>query len=146
MQPYYENHSCFLNKNSYNERIVTEEFMKRHFYHQAILEICAGHHLDADDIFDRVREQFPQAGFSTIYRNVEELAESGDLRKISGIGKKALFERVVEDHVAHFVDRETGEVYDLAIPREWLYEKLPAGFRPDAVDVRFYGRAEVAPR
>lgn len=116
--------------------------MKRPLYHRAIIETCSMRHLTAEEIFERVRESFPSVGSSTIYRNVEELAEAGELRKISGIGKKALFERVVEDHVAHFVDRETGAVHDLAIPREWLYRQLPEGFSPESVDVRFYGRVQ----
>ncbi|HRI35721.1 MAG TPA: transcriptional repressor [bacterium] len=113
--------------------------MKRPVYREAILEACTLHHLTAEEIFERVRADFPRVGFSTIYRNVEELAGSGSLRKISGIGKKALFERVVHDHNAHFVDRETGMVYDLALSREQLCAMLPPGFSAESVDVRFYG-------
>lgn len=81
--------------------------MKRPLYHEAIIEACSMRHLTAEEIFAELRPRFPSVGGSTVYRNVEELAEAGELRKITGIGKKALFERVVHDHVAHFVDRET---------------------------------------
>lgn len=113
--------------------------MKNPFYHETILETCTLKHLTVDEIFDAVRTKFPKAGFSTIYRNVEELCEKGSLRKISGIGSKALFERRIDGHVAHFVDTKTGKVYDLPLSETWLFEKLPAGFSPENADVRIYG-------
>lgn len=113
--------------------------MKNPFYHDAILEICTLKHLTADEIFEAVRERFPKAGFSTIYRNVEELSEKGELRKLTGIGSKALFERPVDSHVAHFVDKKTGMVYDLPLPESLIRQHLPAGFVAESVDVRIYG-------
>lgn len=116
--------------------------MKSHFYHSAILDACTRNHLNVDEIFDRVKGSYPNAGYSTIYRNVEELALKGQLKKISGIGSKAIFEKVVDCHVAHFVDEVTGAVYDLEIPEEWIFSKLPKGFAPKAADLRIYGTVE----
>lgn len=113
--------------------------MKSHFYHEAILEICTLKHLTVDEIFESVKAKFPKAGFSTIYRNVEELTANGSLHKISGIGTKALFERHIDGHIAHFVDKKTGMVYDLPLPESLILERLPAGFSPESVDVRVYG-------
>lgn len=115
--------------------------MKSPFYHEAILQSCTLNHLTADDIYACVREKFPKAGFSTIYRNVEELAEKGLLHKISGIGSKALFERRIDGHIAHFIDQKTGKVYDLPLPESLILERLPPGFSPESVDIRIYGSA-----
>lgn len=49
--------------------------MKTHFYHSDILEICTRNHLTVESIFEKIKVLHPQAGFSTIYRNVEELTE-----------------------------------------------------------------------
>lgn len=113
--------------------------LKKHYYRDAILRACVRNHLTVDEIFDRVREEFPSAGYSTIYRNVEELAETGELHKISGVGPKALFEKRIDGHNAHFIDRRTGAVYDLELPTELLKTALPSGFVPSAVDIRIYG-------
>ena len=59
--------------------------MKSPFYHDSILQACSKRHLTVDEIFEMVKETHPRAGFSTIYRNVEELSERGELRKLSGI-------------------------------------------------------------
>lgn len=116
--------------------------MKTHFYHASILEACTHNHLTVDEIFERVKKSHPNAGYSTIYRNVEELALGGQLKKISGIGSKAIFEKVIDRHVAHFVDEATGTVYDLEISEEWIFSKLPRGFAPKAADLRIYGTVE----
>lgn len=113
--------------------------MKRHFYHAAILEACTMNHLTVDAIFARVKLLHPTAGYSTIYRNVEELAETGELKKITGIGTKALFERKMDGHIAHFVDENTGNVYDIRLPEDWIFSQLPAGFSAKSADVRIYG-------
>ena len=112
--------------------------MKTHFYHSDILEICTQNHLTVEGIFERVKVLYPQAGFSTIYRNVEELTEKWLLKKISGIGSKALFERNMDGHIAHFVDDSTGAIYDIHIPEEFIFAQLPAGFSPHSVDLRIY--------
>lgn len=49
--------------------------MKTHFYTQDIIDICDNNHLTVDEIFEMVAKKHPNAGKSSIYRNVEELAE-----------------------------------------------------------------------
>lgn len=132
-----------MEKNPYNQgkRVLNSFRMKSPFYHDSILQACSKRHLTVDEIFEMVKESHPRAGFSTIYRNVEELSEKGELRKLSGIGTKALFERRMDSHVAHFVDKKTGKVYDLPLPESLILQHLPSGFSPESVDVRIYGTA-----
>lgn len=132
-----------MEKNPYNQekRVLNSFRMKSPFYHDSILQACSKRHLTVDEIFEMVKESHPRAGFSTIYRNVEELSEKGELRKLSGIGTKALFERRMDGHVAHFVDKKTGKVYDLPLPESLILQHLPSGFSPESVDVRIYGTA-----
>lgn len=49
--------------------------MKTHFYTDKIIEICDNHHLTVDEIFEQIQIFFPEAGKSSIYRNVEDLAK-----------------------------------------------------------------------
>jgi Fe2+ or Zn2+ uptake regulation protein len=119
--------------------------MKKHFYHQAILKTCTHDHLSVDEIFEAVKKEFPNAGYSTVYRNVEELAEKRSLKKITGIGSKALFERAMDDHTAHFVDETTGKIYDIRIPESAIYPWLPEGFAAKSADVRIYGEVRGNP-
>lgn len=111
--------------------------MKKHFYHQAILELCTCQHFTVDEIFERIQKEYPRAGRSTIYRNVEELAEKGELKKIAGAGNKALFERKMEQH-AHFICKNTGEVFDIEIPA-LLLKNLPSEYQVEETDIRIFG-------
>ena len=132
-----------MERNPYNQRkrVLNSFRMKSPFYHDSILQACSKRHLTVDEIFEMVKESHPRAGFSTIYRNVEELSEKGELRKLTGIGSKALFERRMDGHVAHFIDKKTGKVYDLPLPESLILQHLPSGFSPESVDVRIYGTA-----
>ncbi len=56
--------------------------MKIHYYKKDILEICNKKHLTVEEIFKKIVKKYPDAGKSSIYRNVEELVASNDLKKI----------------------------------------------------------------
>lgn len=109
--------------------------MKHHYYKEKIKEICFEKHLTVDEIFDKVIEECPKAGRSTIYRNVEEMVTEGDLKKLCGIWAKAIFEATKNPHV-HLVDKETGEIMDLDL--EELGIKLPENFSLSEADIRLY--------
>lgn len=94
--------------------------MKKPYYSDTIVDICDRHHLSVDDIFEQVVVQFPDAGKSSIYRNVEKLADEGRLSKVVGIegkGKKVLFEKTKKPH-AHFICSNSGKIFDIEISPE----------------------------
>ncbi|MDP3381634.1 MAG: transcriptional repressor [bacterium] len=47
--------------------------MKIHYYTEEIIKICDCQHLTVEDIYDKISKKYPEAGKSSIYRNVEEL-------------------------------------------------------------------------
>jgi Fe2+ or Zn2+ uptake regulation protein len=47
--------------------------MKTHYYTQDIINICDMKHLTVEEIFEEISKNFPDAGKSSIYRNVEQL-------------------------------------------------------------------------
>jgi Fe2+ or Zn2+ uptake regulation protein len=49
--------------------------MKTHYYTNEIVEICDCKHLTVAEIYDYISAKYPEAGKSSIYRNVEELVE-----------------------------------------------------------------------
>ncbi|MCT4617592.1 MAG: transcriptional repressor [Candidatus Gracilibacteria bacterium] len=110
--------------------------MKTHFYKEDIKKICYNNHLDVDTIFERVKKIYPKAGRSTIYRNVEELTLEGGLKKLSGIGQKAYYEGIKENH-AHLVNKKTGEIIDVEIKN--LDINIPENFDVENIDIRIYG-------
>ena len=112
--------------------------MKTHYYTQDIIDACDKNHLTVDEIFELVSKKFPNAWKSSIYRNVEELAERWDLKKVVWASKKAYFEKNIWAHI-HLIDKETGKIMDLdvnSIPNI----NLPEGFEASEYDIKIFGK------
>ena len=52
----------------------------------------AATHLTADELYDRVRRHLPRISLGTVYRNLEQLAEYGEINKIESAGESKRFE------------------------------------------------------
>ena len=110
--------------------------MKIHYYKEKIKDICLEKHLTVDEIYLGVQKKYPQAGKSTIYRNVEEMVKDWSLKKIAWIKSKALFESTKEPHI-HLIDEKSWEVMDLPISSVEL--SLPDNFELSDADIRIFG-------
>jgi len=109
--------------------------MKTHYYTNEIIDTCDCKHLTVAEIYDIISKKYPEAGKSSIYRNVEELVEKGDLRKVNWIWKKAYFEKNKWNHI-HLIDKNTWEIKDLdenvSIPN------LPKWFKVSDIDIKIF--------
>lgn len=115
--------------------------MKTHFYTQYIIELCDNNHLTVDQIFEALSKKYPNAWKSSIYRNVEELAEKWLLRKINGASKKAFFEKTKNDHI-HLIDELTGKIIDINFKEVPSFE-LPAWFQANNYDIKIFWKFHV---
>jgi Fe2+ or Zn2+ uptake regulation protein len=69
-------------------------------------------HPTAYEIYETVRSRIPQISLGTVYRNLEHLSSSGEIRKLdSGQGQRR-FDAVVEDHL-HIQCLKCGKVEDI---------------------------------
>lgn len=109
--------------------------MKTHYYCDDIINICDNKHLTVDEIFQAVTTLYPEAWKSSIYRNVERLAESGKLRKLCGVGKKAYFEKEKWDHI-HLINNATGEIIDM--DQCFTFHGLPKDFKVQGMDIKIF--------
>lgn len=109
--------------------------MKTHYYTNEIIEICNCKHLTVEEIYEKISEKFPEAGKSSIYRNVEELVKKWDLNKIIWVWKKAYFEKNIWKHI-HLIDNNTWKIRDLnesiSIPN------LPKTFKISDIDIKIF--------
>lgn len=110
--------------------------MKTHFYTDKIIEICDNHHLTVDEIFEQIQIFFPEAGKSSIYRNVEDLAKQWILKKVEWIGKKSYFEKTKNEHI-HLIDTVSGKIIDLDINASELFH-LPKNFHLQGSDIKLF--------
>jgi len=110
--------------------------MKTHYYKDDIIKICDMKHLTVEEIFSKISKIFKDAWKSSIYRNVEELVESWELRKVVWIWKKAYFEKNNWEHI-HLVDKNTWEIFDLEQKIE--IKNLPKNFILSSMDIKIFG-------
>jgi len=109
--------------------------MKTHYYTQDIINICNMKHLTVEEIFEQISKDFPEAGKSSIYRNVEQLVTKGELRKIIWIWKKAYFEKNNWNHI-HLIDEKTWAIFDLEENLE--IKNLPKNFKTSNMDIKIF--------
>lgn len=111
--------------------------MKTHFYTQDIIDICDNKHLSVDEIFSYISQKYPQAGKSSIYRNVEELTSKWELKKVIGAGKKSYFEKAKQPHI-HLIDEITWEIIDIEISSLPEFG-IPKNFLVKDFDIKIFG-------
>lgn len=71
-------------------------------------------HPTADALYASIREEFPNISLGTVYRNLNLLVETGEIRKLSCGSGADHYDGDVSPHY-HFVCRECGHVYDMDI-------------------------------
>lgn len=93
-------------------------------------------HLTAEDIIC----QMENVGTATVYRVLEALEESGQIRKLSISQKTAVYEYVRENH-AHLVCGRCGKVIDIAADFSRMIEEAAkcCGHLAEWADVTAYG-------
>lgn len=110
--------------------------MKTHYYREDILKICEERHLTVEEIFDEIVELYPDAWKSSIYRNVEQMAKDGELKKVVWLWKKSYFEKAKHNHI-HLIDKNTWEIFDLDENVKIL--NLPKNFFVSDMDIKIFG-------
>ena len=69
-------------------------------------------HPSANDVYTAIREQIPNVSLGTIYRNLNQLAAAGEIRKIRCGDGPDRFDYHTEDH-GHFVCTKCGRFFDV---------------------------------
>ena len=59
---------------------------------------CSSQHPTADEIYIKLRIKLPQISLATVYRNLEQMAALGIIRKITIAGHQARFDSEIERH------------------------------------------------
>jgi Fur family transcriptional regulator, peroxide stress response regulator len=104
-----------------------------------VLHSGALEHPTAQAVHDAVREQLPRISLGTVYRNLRQLVESGQLRVLQREGV-LLVDTRLEPH-AHFVCERCGALHDLDLDLESLQATVlrGAGHRVDHAEIHLRG-------
>ncbi|MBE7712193.1 MAG: transcriptional repressor [Cyanobacteria bacterium SIG26] len=78
-------------------------------------------HPTAEVLLELLKEDNSNVGFTTLYRNLNQLAQAGIIKKIDGLESSAHFDHNTHEHY-HLICEECKKVFD-----------IPAGVAPDLV-------------
>lgn len=73
-------------------------------------------HPTAEQIYDAVRETLPTISLTTVYKTLNELVESGDIRRVDLGDGAAHFDPNTQRHI-HARCLRCGEIFDLPVER-----------------------------
>lgn len=99
-------------------------------------------HPTAEDVYFRIREDFPKISLGTVYRNLNLLANHGEILRLRCGEGVEHFDATVEPH-NHFICRSCGQVFDVKvklvedIDRE-AGEEIPG--KVEGHELYFYGK------
>lgn len=115
-----------------------ESNMRRSKNRDAILSILRStkSHPDAEWIYNRLKEQMPEAGLATVYRNLKLLEEQKLIKRLSFTDGCDRYDADTLAH-AHCKCIECGCVLDMPEPE--FHAALPHGFSQLSCEVIFYG-------
>lgn len=71
-------------------------------------------HPTAQDVFDAVRVEMPNISLATVYRNLNELADAGEIMRIAVPGRPDRFDQLFEPH-DHLVCLACGCIVDIPL-------------------------------
>lgn len=100
-------------------------------------------HPTADEVYARAKHKMPTISLATVYNCLETLVECDLVKKLNYEREPSRFCPNDGDH-AHFLDEQSGRVYDINIPEKFLQtikQVLPVGFEAKKFKLSFTGYA-----
>ena len=92
-------------RNTVQRRVILEELRRTE------------KHPTAGELYRVVRKRLPKISLGTVYRNLEILVQAGQICKMTGDGKEARFDPIMEQHY-HIRCVSCGRIDDLENPPE----------------------------
>jgi len=98
-------------------------------------------HPNADWVYEQVRKEIPNISLGTVYRNLRELKDSGDILELNLASNQSHFNGNTQNHY-HFRCEKCGRIFDLDEPVDKTIEDRVAkktGFKVTFHRLELYG-------
>ena len=84
---------------------------------QVILDVImkSDRHLTADDIYFEAKKVMPSIAIGTVYRNLNIMADAGEIQRIEIAGQACRFDKTLDKH-EHFYCVRCGDLMDVNLP------------------------------
>ena len=121
------------------------DYKKSHFRNRLLEDIAlTDTHPTAQDLYEKLRADFPRVSLATVYRNLRILVDIGQIARVDIPGDSERFEARLENHY-HLICDECGAVRD--VPIEVVSDlnarvEEATRYRVERHRIIFYGRCE----
>ncbi len=110
---------------------------------EKILEVLTNNaiHPTAEKMLELLKDEESNIGITTLYRNLNQLANSGMIKKIDGLEASAHFDHNTFDHY-HFICEKCHKVFDIpsgVAPEVEKNARMATGFDISSHDIVFHG-------
>ncbi len=110
---------------------------------EKILDVLTNNavHPTAEELLEFLKKADSNIGITTLYRNLNQLAEAGMIKKIDGLEASAHFDHNTFEHY-HFICKDCGKVFDIpagVAPALVENTRLATGFEIISHDIVFHG-------
>ncbi len=96
-------------------------------------------HPTADEIYSACRELEPNISLGTVYRNLKQLVDEGDIITLETVDKKIHYDGDISRH-SHFVCENCGKIIDLFKPSTLPKELEEKGLTVTNEKCVYYGK------
>jgi Fur family ferric uptake transcriptional regulator len=119
---------------------VERSTRQRDAIRQALVQ--AGRPLLPTEILAAAQIEVPALGIATVYRNLKQLAEAGEVQSVELPGEAPRFEPGGHHHHHHFSCTACHRVFDVhACPGD-MHKLAPPGFAVERHELTLYGRCD----
>ena len=98
-------------------------------------------HPTAEYLYSVLKEKDPNISLATLYRNLNQMAEKGLIKKIDGLESASHYDHNIHEHY-HFICKKCKKVFDISsnvAPEIVVKTKAETGFEIDSYDIVFSG-------
>ncbi len=116
--------------------VETAELLKEHRLKATpqrikIVSMLAEHgHISIEDLYNEMLKQFPSVSLATIYKNINQMVESGLIQEVKIPKTKSVYELIKEPHL-HMVCDRCGRIEDISVGTDKIIEEAEklSGYR-----------------
>lgn len=95
-------------------------------------------HPDANWVYAEVAKSMPHISLGTVYRNLNELADNGQIKRISAVGNVERYDADTRTH-AHLICKCCGAIMDAEIADSDFVVDI-GGFVSESAEIMIYGK------
>lgn len=86
-------------------------------------EIDRSGHIDVDSLYEQIHKILPSVSLATIYKNINNLTETGILKEVKMEGVKTQYEIDKFPHI-HLVCQQCNQIEDIEVDKHQLIDQL----------------------